>query len=1232
MAVIGNAPFQGLVSGGNIIDASIEGVDLSTSAIAARLGYTPVDPGAAAIIGGTINGTTIGATTAASGAFTIVSASGAVTLNGLTASTALALDASKNLVSITNTGSGNNVLATSPTLVTPVLGTPASGNFSTGTFTWPTFNQNTTGTAAGLSATLAIASGGTGATTAGSALTSLGAYAASNPSGYTSNTGTVTSVGGTGTINGISLSGTVTTSGNLTLGGALDLSAYNGAGAFTKLQLPSATGDLSWGGAYGAGVPTVVGSTSGGGSLTIYPTGSTLTGVASFSTTGLAIAGSLSVGPSSGAGGIAVGSSAGRAQYQYINFGGSVGGTDYAWQIGRSPSGGVGPADGFYIYDLKASATRLNINGSGNVGIGTDNPTYKLHVTGSTYINGNFLQSALTSYQQQVISLSLNSTGWVKLFTMDSPGGCRVRYRAGSQNSEEIGEFTVKATYVAAGTQLTWSRQTYYHNINEIRVTGNNAGPYTVWALVRTNDFAPNLWWQVLEGNSYIALHNAVDTPGTAIATLSYPGYNSTNFATDATFSSNVGIGTIIPAAKLTVKGQTHTAPWLAVERSGSGTLQFRIFNAENTGYSASSGIVSAPWTNVIDSSNSDFMITTALGGGTGGRIVLDGKVGIGTTNPTAKLDVASGGLSVSGWSNNNSGSAGGIEIGWDGSQSVIQSYNRVGNGHTPLGFFASKHVFGTGNVGINNTDPQFKLDVNARMRVGDGTNNLVIGYWDTATNRIESSGKPLFLTSYTDSIRFGMSGGENMRLDSSGALYLYQQGAAGYGALNLVNPDAFIRLNSTGGTANKMKWDIRAISSTGAEALEFRTINDANTVFSTKLWIANGGNVGIGLTNPDEKLTVAGNIRIAGNQALIFQQASGPAVGAIRFTNSAGYQKAVIGSYYNIADEGAIEFVGPTSTTNMIFRSSGNLHIGATNDPGYRLGLASDTTGDGILIDVLSNPTIVLRDRGNSDTKIGTGSTAGLDNFYVSTYAVNHALMIRGANGFVGIGTNDPGERLTVNGSIRSTTNAINFSGQTGAQFDYYNGEMRFAVHNGSNTSIMYFNAGTGKLNVPGTVINNQGGGVGSTSRYYAAASISPTSTSGGVAIYDLYLPDYFGVTDAQQLEIYVHANPNGGGSGSYRQVRHVTANCMTSWNGAAYTPQLEYDSVNDYMGMGFDCVIFFQPTGQEFATTVSSTATGSSHYFWATPGVYLRVKVSGFNATYPGTQSLGLIVGHKS
>jgi hypothetical protein len=43
-------------------------------------------------------------------------------------------------------------------------------------------------------------------------------------------TGTVTSVGGTGTVNGLSLSGTVTTSGNLTLGGTLSISNADWSG------------------------------------------------------------------------------------------------------------------------------------------------------------------------------------------------------------------------------------------------------------------------------------------------------------------------------------------------------------------------------------------------------------------------------------------------------------------------------------------------------------------------------------------------------------------------------------------------------------------------------------------------------------------------------------------------------------------------------------------------------------------------------------------------------------------------------------------------------------------------------------------------------------------------------------------------------------------------------------------------------------------------------------------
>lgn len=55
-----------------------------------------------------------------------LSVSGTTTLSGLTASTALALDASKDVVSVANTGTGDNVLATSPTLVGDV--TLSTGN------------------------------------------------------------------------------------------------------------------------------------------------------------------------------------------------------------------------------------------------------------------------------------------------------------------------------------------------------------------------------------------------------------------------------------------------------------------------------------------------------------------------------------------------------------------------------------------------------------------------------------------------------------------------------------------------------------------------------------------------------------------------------------------------------------------------------------------------------------------------------------------------------------------------------------------------------------------------------------------------------------------------------------------------------------------------------------------------------------------------------------------------
>ena len=92
-------------------------------------------------------------------ALTIGSGLSGTSFNGSSAVT-IAIDSS--VVTLTGTQTLSN-----KTFTAPVLGIPASGDFSTGTFTWPTFNQNTTGTAAGLSSILAVASGGTGTATPG---------------------------------------------------------------------------------------------------------------------------------------------------------------------------------------------------------------------------------------------------------------------------------------------------------------------------------------------------------------------------------------------------------------------------------------------------------------------------------------------------------------------------------------------------------------------------------------------------------------------------------------------------------------------------------------------------------------------------------------------------------------------------------------------------------------------------------------------------------------------------------------------------------------------------------------------------------------------------------------------------------------------------------------------------------------------------------------------------------
>jgi hypothetical protein len=151
----------------------------------------------------------------------VTGSSGSCTGNAATATIANSIVSQANSATITATNANTANL---------IVLRDASGNFSAGTITAalagnastatnvaysgltgtvPTWNQNTTGLAANVTGTVAIANGGTGATTAAAALTALGAYPATNPSGYTTNTGTVTSVSGSAPV--VSTGGTTPT-------------------------------------------------------------------------------------------------------------------------------------------------------------------------------------------------------------------------------------------------------------------------------------------------------------------------------------------------------------------------------------------------------------------------------------------------------------------------------------------------------------------------------------------------------------------------------------------------------------------------------------------------------------------------------------------------------------------------------------------------------------------------------------------------------------------------------------------------------------------------------------------------------------------------------------------------------------------------------------------------------------------------------------------------------------
>ncbi|RZT00337.1 hypothetical protein [Aquimarina brevivitae] len=277
----------------------------------------------------------------------------------------------------------------------------------------------------------------------------------------------------------------------------------------------------------------------------------------------------------------------------------------------------------------------------------------------------------------------------------------------------------------------------------------------------------------------------------------------------------NVGIGTTNPPQRLTVQftGESGIAA-KAISNGSLGAANIvvdpatgfpgRFLFRENGQNKAWIDYLGGK-INIRDSSNTPFFTV----------LTNNGNVGIGTTNPSEKLDVigrirASQSIDVTGITNPTSGVT--MNLAYSASDfGLVRARDWNNNTWKPIHYQASYHNFATGNVGIGTSNPGRKLQI-----------------VDGAFNRMKTSIGTLQLNQGSREPALFVS-----RWLGSGSLY----------------QSAILH------TENSMGSYGLAFSMTG-------THDDNNfSNYSTKMYLTQNGNLGIGTTTPDAKLAVNGTI-----------------------------------------------------------------------------------------------------------------------------------------------------------------------------------------------------------------------------------------------------------------------------------------------------------------------------------------------------------------------------------
>jgi hypothetical protein len=671
-------------------------------------------------------------------------------------------------------------------------------------------------------------------------------------------TGTVTSVGGTGTVSGISLSGTVTSSGNLTLGGALDLSAYNGAGAFTTL---SASGNVTLSGGTANGVAYLNGSK-------VVTSGSALT----FDGTNLGVGGSLNT----ASGRVALTLNA--TTDTVISFG----------RAGTSVGFILQDAGGQTFYNAENTYQRFYVNAaeqmrltSTGLGIGTSSPAVKLDVSGAASTNGEarFLAKiADTSSVAQGNGGGLIFRGVYTGSTLVDAAGVQAYKANATDNDYSYGlAFVTRAN----GGNLTANMRLDQSGNLGLGVTPSAWSGGYVGLQVKDAAFASftsgYTWvgnnWYNNSGNKYIGTGNATLYEQNAGKHSWFTAPSGT--AGDAiTFTQAM----TLDAGGVLLVGKTSNSAYAA------GGALFGVNGAADNGVSIAQSQSTGPFLTFFNSANSGFAgisqtaagtlttsATTALAFNTSStqRMVIDssGNLGLGVTpsawfSSTKVLEIGSNGASVfsftggvgaviltsnayysaTGWRYASTGVATNYDTGEGKYRWNIAASGTAGNAIT---FTQAMTLDADGDLGIGVTSPSQRLHLDKAVSGGYGSIALIGNSAGAAADRSGIYGT--YNGDYRGGITFwpGASGkltfhtgnnaapadGQVMELDPSGNLGLTKL------ALNIDSP--FITGANISSGSNPV-----ALGTTGSANIHFFTAN------SERARIDSSGNLLVGTTS----------------------------------------------------------------------------------------------------------------------------------------------------------------------------------------------------------------------------------------------------------------------------------------------------------------------------------------------------------------------------------------------